>query len=296
VLAALALAGCGLGAGPTAIQLVVTREFGSRVLDRTGAPNVSAGETVLSLLMRNDTVRTGSGGQTVLGIDGLAGTQQAGEPVDWFYYVNGVQAPRGAATTSVHPGDHVWWDLHDWSQAASVPAVVGAFPEPFLNGIEGKRLPVRIECASVSGYACRTVTARLRAFAVPAAIAAIGSGGAPEALRVLVAPWVRLEGEIASESIARGPRASGVYARFSANGRALTLLDEQGRPVQTLLAGAGLIAATRAVREAPVWVVTGTDGAGVDRAARAFNQAALQDRFALALGPGGAVALPELRG
>ena len=70
-------------------------------------------------------------------------------------------------------------------------AVVGAFPEPFLNGIEGKRLPVRVECATVSGNACSTVTAALRELAVPAAIAAIGSGGAPETLRVMVGPWHR---------------------------------------------------------------------------------------------------------
>ena len=27
-----------------------------------------------------------------------------------------------------------------------VPAIVGAFPEPMRHGIEGKRLPVRVEC------------------------------------------------------------------------------------------------------------------------------------------------------
>ena len=39
-----------------------------------------------------------------------------------------------------------------------MPAVVGSFPEPFLNGIGGKRLPVRVECTDVAGSACRTVT------------------------------------------------------------------------------------------------------------------------------------------
>jgi hypothetical protein len=295
VLAALALAGCGLAVGPapTAVQLLVTRDFGGRVLDRTGALKLSAGETVMSLLMHNLTVSTTAGGRLVQGIDGLSGGPETGHPVNWFYYVNGVEAPRGASVTSVHPGDHIWWDLHDWSQTDSIPAVVGSFPEPFLNGIAGKRLPVRIECASVSGYACRTVTARLRAVEVPAAIAAIGSGGAPETLRVMVGPWAEMEG-VEAQEIARGPRASGVYARFSANGGALTLLDQDGQPVRTLLAGAGLIAATRQSEEAPVWVITGTDDAGVDLAARSFNQSTLEDRFAVALAPSGAVALPAL--
>jgi hypothetical protein len=294
---ALALAGCGLVAGPapTAVQLLVTSDFGTRVLHRTGPLRASGQETVMSLLRRYDSVSASSGGSVVKGIDGLSVGREAGQAAEWFYYVNGVQVSKAPALTSVHPGDHIWWDLHDASQSEDIPAVVGSFPEPFLNGIEGKRLPVRVECASVSGYACRTVTARLRALDVPAAIAAIGSGGAPETLRVMVGPWAELAGDEA-QSIERGPRASGVYARFSANGRTLTLLDRDGRAVQTLLAGAGLIAATRQAGEAPVWVVTGTDGAGADLAARAFNQATLQDRFAVALGPGGAVALPLLGG
>jgi hypothetical protein len=293
---ALALAGCGLGAGPapTAIQLLVTREFGSRVLYPAAPLKVSGQETVMSLLVRNYHVSTRYAGGFVESIDGLSGGQQAGEPVDWFYYVNGVQAPKGAAATNVHPGDHVWWDRHDWSQTEEVPAVVGSFPEPFLNGIEGKRLPVRVECVSVSGYACRTVTARLRALDVPAAIAAVGSGGAPETLRVMVGPWADLGGDLEAQAIARGPRASGVYARFSAGGHTLTLLDQDGRPVQTLSADAGLIAATRRAEEAPVWVVSGTDGAGVELAAHAFERATLQDRFAVALTTSGAVALPDV--
>ena len=226
-------------------------------------------------------------------IDGLSGGQEGGHPLDWFYYVNGVEADKGAAATNVHPGDHIWWDRHDWSQTDNVPAVVGSFPEPFLNGIGGKRLPVRVECAAVSGYACRTVTARLRALGVPAAIAAIGSGGEPETLRVIVGPWSAVGGEPGAESIERGPRASGVYARFSMGGHTLTLLDQSGRPTRTLAAGAGLIAATRSGEDAPVWVVTGTDAAGVDRAARAFGEGTLQNRFAVALAPTGALAVPE---
>ena len=144
------LAGCGLGAGkaPGGVQLTVTRDFGAHVLGRAGAPQVKGAETVMSLLVRNEKVTTKYGGGFVEDINGLSGGQEAGgDPLDWFYYVNGIEAPKGAAATNVHPGDHVWWDLHDWSQTDDVPAVVGSFPEPFLNGVEGKRLPVRVECA-----------------------------------------------------------------------------------------------------------------------------------------------------
>ena len=241
VLAGILLAGCGLGAGPapTAVTLVVTRDFGAQTLGREGALKVRGQETAMSLLMRNYNVVASDGGGFLQSVDGLSGGQEAGRPVDWFYFVNGVEATTGAAATTVHPGDHIWWDRHDWSQTETVPAVVGSFPEPFLNGIEGKRLPVRIECSAVGAYACRTVTARLRALGVPAAIAAIGGGGAPESLRVLVAPFLSLEGN-QLEELEQGPRASGVFARFAADGQTLTTLDQDGR------AGADACAAARA--------------------------------------------------
>jgi hypothetical protein len=292
----LALAGCGLGAGPVpkAVQLLVTRDFGARVLHRNIAPKLVGQETAMSLLMRNDTVTTRFGGGFVQSIDSLAGGQEAGQPVDWFYYVNGVQATKGAAATNVHPGDHVWWDRHDWSQTEDVPAVVGSFPEPFLNGIGGKRLPVRVECASVAGYACHTVTGRLQALGVPAAVAAIGSGGEPQTLRVVVGPWAKLGGDPGAQSLERGPRASGVYARFAADGHTITLLDQDGRPARTLAAGAGLVVATREAENDPVWIITGTDDAGVSLAARAFEQAALANHFALALSATATTPLPVL--
>ena len=298
MLAALALAGCGLiaASAPSAVQLLVTREFGSVALHRRGALRASAGETVLDLLSSELSVITGSGGKLVRGIDGLLSGAQArapGQTDEWSYYVNGVQASKGPVATSVHPGDHVWWDLHDQSQAKDIPAVVGAFPEPFLNGIEGKRLPVRVECASVAGSACLTVAARLHALHIPAAVAAITSSGAPGSLRVLVAPWTSIANDLGAQSLERGPRASGVYARFSANGQTLTLLDENGQSVETLRTGAGLIAATRQGEDPPVWLVTGTDEQGVRLAASTFDQSTLQDRFAVALGPDGATPLPD---
>jgi hypothetical protein len=281
-LAGLALGGCGLavGAAPTGVTLLVTSEFGAHVLQRESGLHAHEGETLASLESRLHASPESEA--------------QAGSQV---LYVNGVQAAKGAKLTRLYPGDHVWVDTHDVSQAPSTPAViVGAFPEPFLNGIEGKRLPVRVECTSVSGEACTRVTASLRRVEVPAAITAVGSGGAPETLRVIVGPWGRIDGDIEARRIAQGPRTSGVYARFSTSARELTLLDPAGRAVRTLAGAAGLIAATQGSKEAPVWVVTGTDEAGVQIAARSFDGPALEGHFALALEAAGEVALPILDG
>jgi hypothetical protein len=291
--AAFALTGCGLGAGPapSAVRLSVTSDFGAHVVRSWNAPHVRGQETVMSLLMRNAAVTTRYGGGFVQSIDGLAGGHEEGKPIDWFYYVNGVEAPAGAAATNVHPGDHIWWDRHDWSQTDSVPAVVGSFPEPFLNGVVGKRLPVRIECSSVSSGPCRRVAAQLRALRVPAALAGIGPGGEPESLHIIVGPWSAVRGAQGTNTVEQGPQASGVYARISASGSSIAALDEKGHVARTLAADSGLIAATRYGEEAPVWLITGTDEAGLELAARAFSQESLENRFALALEPGGA-ALP----
>jgi hypothetical protein len=286
LLGSVALGGCGLGAGPApgGVHLTVTRDFGATAMRSWSAPHLTGQETAMSLLLRNATVATRYSGGFVQSIDGVAGGHEAGRPVDWFYYVNGSEASKGAASTSVNAGDHIWWDRHDWSQTDHIPAVVGSFPEPFLNGTGGKRLPVRVECAVVAGQSCRAVVSRLRMSGVPAGVAALGSGSEPRTLRVLVAPWSLLRGDPVAAAIARGPGASGVFARFSADGKALTLLDRDGRPASTLTSGAGLIAATAREEDAPVWVVTGTDAGGVEHAAGAFEQAVLQNHFAVAVG------------
>src|ERR1022692_916680 len=223
VLALLALAGCGLGPGPTpgGIRLSVTQDFGSLPVGDLGTPRASGQETVMGLLMRNYEVKTRYGGGFVESVDGHAGGTTAGEPIDWFYYVNGVEAPKGAAETNVHAGDRVWWDLHDWSQTDHVPAVVGSYPEPFENGIEGKRFPVRVECSEPSGKACVTVRNRLRALGVPAALAAVSGEENELTLRVVVGPWTAVRNSLATRSIEAGPRASGVYARFAPGGQTL---------------------------------------------------------------------------
>jgi hypothetical protein len=279
----LACGGCGLGPGPGTggIDLNVTRGFGGRPVRTLSSDHVPGSETVMRMLERSFRVRTRYGGGYVQSIDGYSG---AGGHLDWFYYVNGVQAKQGAATTAVHKGDRIWWDLHDWRATNSIPAVVGSYPEPFVHGVGGKRLPTTLECGSGVAAACTRVTAALRAAHVPVANQLIGTGSGPATLGVVVGTWRELRPELAGELIAHGPGASGVYARFTGPaGDRLALLDTSGRVARTLGPGAGLIAATADSTSAPTWLITGTDAAGVTAAARALTPEALHDHFALAV-------------
>jgi hypothetical protein len=295
VLAALAVAlacgGCGLGAGAAhkgGVSLTVTRGFGSRQVHVVTRSRVPGAETVMRMLERSFTVSTRYGGGFVQSIDGLT---PSGARTDWFYYVNGVQAAKGAATTAVHAGDHIWWDLHDWSATESIPAVVGSFPEPFTSGIAGKRYPVTLECAADVSAACARVTKAFDRLHVPVSSQLLGAGSGPATLGIVVGTWRDIQSQVAAQLIAHGPSASGVYARFSGpRGSGLELLDPAGHVVRTLGAGAGLVAATADTSSVPTWMITGTDPAGVTAAAAAISPDALHDHFALAVS--GAQRLP----
>jgi hypothetical protein len=281
--AAVALAGCGLGpgAGTSDVSLSVTRSFGGTKVGSATERHVAGSETVMRMLERTFRVQTRYGGGYVESIDGLSGDSSRH---DWFYYVNGIEAPVGAASTAVHRGDRIWWDLHDWTVTNSVPAVVGSFPEPFVHGVGGKRLPTTLECAPGVSSACSQVAAGLKAVGVPAPSQVLGGGSGTDSLGVVVGTWHELRSLLAADLIEHGPAASGVYARFTGpGGKSLQLLDPRGRVVRTLGPGAGLIAATRDNVSEPTWLVTGTNAAGLSAAAAALTPARLRDHFALAV-------------
>jgi hypothetical protein len=294
---ALAAGGCGLGAGESqdgGATLTVTRDFGAREVGTGEADPIPGGETVMRMLQRDFDVDTRYGGGFVQEINGIAGGRRNGRPVDWFYYVNGILAEDGAAAHRLAAGDRVWWDHHDWGASADVHAVVGAFPEPFLSGTGGKRLPVRIDCADAAAGACDEVAERLDEAGVKTGRSAAAGFGGEGVLRIKVGVWSDLRADAAVRRLEEGPRASGVYARPNAAGDALALLDPEGETVSTLGPGAGLVAATRLGGEAPTWIVTGTDAVGLAAAAAQLEEDALSERFAIAVDGGRPTPLPVL--
>lgn len=292
---ACALAACGTGAGSDggSASVLVTRDFGAIELGRESAERVPAGETVMRLLQRRFDVETRFGGGFVSSIDGLAGGRSGTRSVDWFYYVNGIEAEEGAAARKVSDGDRIWWDHHDWSAVMRVPAVVGAFPEPFVSGIGGKRLPVRIDCGDGAEAVCEEVSERLIDAGVTAVSqASSGAGAGLETLRLLVGTWPEIRADRAALQLEQGPESSGVFARPSEDGRRIELLDQHGEVVRTLEEAGGLVAATRYEQQQPTWVVTGTDAAGLAAAAAAVEEQILDRRFAVAVEDGRSVPLP----
>ena len=291
---ALAAGGCGFGPGEAKkgpAQLHVTRDFGRVDLRINASKNgVRESDTVMRFLQGDAKVTTRYGGGFVQSINGLAGNQSAED--DWFYYVNGSEASVGAADYKLSPGDVVQWDYHDWHATQHIPAIVGAFPEPFVHGFKGKRLPTRLECEDDSSPACRTVSDALEKEGVNVTSAAIGSPASDKTLRVIVAKFGAAKQVRAAEALTLGPATSGVYARFDSAGRTLTLLNASGRAARVAPAGTGLLAATQQAALPITWLVTGVDDAAVKRAADALHAASLRNAFAVAATPSGIVRLP----
>jgi len=301
--AALATAGCGLGPGADvgSVELTVTREFGREpVLQHSLEAKES--DTVMRALEANADVETRFGGGFVHSIDGVAEGERGGDPYDWFFFVDGVESPIGAADVALQGDERVWWDYRDWSATNHVPAVVGSWPAPFADGVGAKSYPVVLECAGAErgsfrtntvqkeprlawGEACATARRALEGEGV-----SLASGSPRGAIRMLVGPWSRLRGDQAARLLEAGPGESGVYANFK--GSELVALDENGAPAQRLGPRAGLVAATSRYGGPPVWLVTGGTAAAVRGAADSLDEAHLRDHYAVAIEGGKATPLP----
>ena len=132
------LAGCGGSAGGEegTARLWVTRDRGAELLVDT---EVDADQTLLRALAAAADVETRYGGrfiQSVNGLDGSLGAQR-----DWFWFVNGYEGDRSAASYRLREGDVAWVDYRAWEREGEARVVVGAFPEPFLHGWDGETRP-----------------------------------------------------------------------------------------------------------------------------------------------------------
>jgi hypothetical protein len=288
--AALAGAGCGVGAGEDVgeVSLLVTREYGEERLAGPVDVEVNESDTAMRVLDREAEVETAYGGRFVQSIEGLKGTTEGGRPYDWFFYVNGLWSPLGAAEYDLRGGEAVWWDYRDWSASTRVSAVVGSWPHPFAGGYEGERHPTALECRG-GGESC--AVARRRLLGAGAELAAAGAEGA---IRILVGPWARVRRDPTAADLEDGPGVSGVYAEPARGGEGFELrgLDAGGEPARAFGPGSGLVAATRRGDAPPVWVVTGPTRRGALAAARSLDAATLRDRYAVAVDAEGPVPLP----
>ena len=287
---AVAIAGCGFGAGPTSqgtATLTVTRDYGSEGLVHATDSDPPSSETVIRFLDSNADITTRYGGGFVQEIDGLSGSESGGRTYDWFFYVNGIESPVGSADVGVKGGDRIWWDYRDWTAAMSVPAVVGSWPEPFAQASAGDPEPVRVDCLG-GGDACDVAAKRLGGAGVGKVVegrgeAASQGGGT---LRLVVGPWADVRHDPAVDSLRGSPATTGVFATYKGPVRHgsfhLVALDPKGSPTADLGPGAGLVAAMGDGGDGATWIATGSTNSAVRRAVGLLDAADLRSHYAVA--------------
>jgi len=203
--AALALlAGCGSSGGRGQATLWVTRDEGRTVLLVRSVP---AGENAMQALERSATIATRYGGRFLQAVNGISGSIERRH--DWFWFVNGIEGDRSAADYQLRAGDVEWWDYRDWgTYGQSVPVVVGAFPEPFLHGYDGKVRPAVVVGAGKGAHALAAlVHGRVAAHAPPGANVLRLLAGRPTRFTARLLPGGAVEFSFAGDAVrlARDP-------------------------------------------------------------------------------------------
>lgn len=273
---ALVGAGCESGADGPATSLVVTRDFGGATVSPAESVKTTPGLTVLRQLEGTHKIETKYNGRYVSAIDGV---KEDGDS-SWLFYVDGIESRTGATGVRLKPGQRVQWDFHAWQTVRGGGAIVGAYPAPLkLRG-------VRLICAPRGSKACAVAREGL----VKAGV--VVDRRSP--VKMVVGPWSYIDGYDGVPNLTEDGESNGAYAQFNDAGTKLTTVSGDGAAAQSFKGGAGLLAAF-AKSSNPVWIVTGTDAAGVESAAKLLDAggAKLKNRFALAVSDGDTIALPE---
>jgi len=282
------LAGCSPGISPPqgvnsplpadqspSARVVVTRDFGNQLILSELVP-VDENTTALDAIQQVARVETRYGGGFVGAINGITSQHEGAyqEKKDWFVYFNGVSSNVGALDYTLHPGDIEHWDYRNWDFHQFVPAIVGDFPEPFMHGHRGVVYPTLVvyqegweeEAGQLAGS-----LAQLGVADVSVKSAAELSVSEKESSNLMLVgtadfplideinqPWDRL----------------GFYCHFEDG--SLKVFDGGGEVTGEYQAGdgVGVIQATQSVwnpkgvgaGENVVWMVSGTDDAGVEAA------------------------------
>jgi hypothetical protein len=110
-----------------------------------------------------------------------------------------------------------------------------------------------------------------------------------------VGPWAKVRADPAVDALRGSPATTGVFATFKGSIRGgwhLIGLDQDGKPSRDLGQRAGLVAALGRAGDPQTWIVTGSGGTAVRRAAELLDASSLRDRYAVAAIHRRAVPLP----
>ncbi len=277
-------------AGTGTVRLTISKNYGSDVLAAKQAA-IQDDWTVMDLLNANTSVTTKWDGSFVNSLAGVESDSGGwlGERKDWFFYVNGICADVGATGYNLRSGEAVWWDYHPWTNMGSAnSAVIGCYPEPFLHGYRGQAGPTLIMTAADSqDLGARLQTALRKQGAGAVAVTELNNSQLENRNGpvMVVGAWSQVKQMPWLAGLNEAYRKTGISVHFK--DESLELLDYKGGAVRTVSGSAGIIAACGSGLgdASPVWLVVGTDQAGVQQAVEvlASNPAGIRHFYSAAI-------------
>ena len=290
LLSALIFGGCStdtLGESVTHLdtRVIATINFGKELIFDE-IVEVPVGSSAMTAIKQVLEVETAYGGGFVSGINGVSSMRTNR---DWLVYINGIQPNVGALDYTLSDGDIQQWDFHYWRFRIMTPAIIGAFPEPFLNGYEGKVYPtVIVYQAGLENNADKLMDI-LRGLGVDD-VTSVNVDNLSDDIKqsANLILLCTADNELISELDEAWNRL-GFFIRFE-NGK-IAVYNSKGDVFQRYGAGTGLIQATRnpwnprgiVVCENVVWMLSGIDEEGVRNAADSLANGYGQYRHSFAV-------------
>lgn len=275
------------------VDLLITRDFGTRTLfAKTVGYKENA--TILDVLKSNLQIETKYGGSFINSINGLVGSTRGanGKRQDWFNYINGICCDVGVLDYNLETAAAIWWDYHPWMMGPSIATVIGSYPEPFLHGYEGKVKPTIIMSSEDDLDLSKSLQAALKSQGVSQVKVINFNEGNLETRpgpTIVIGKWDKLKQIDYLEKLNQAYSKTGTCVYFSDKG--LELLDYSGKAAKKIDGSAGVIVATGQGLgdDSPLWLVAGTDEAGLhsainvltknpDKIKHMYNAAILADK------------------
>lgn len=250
--------------------LMITKDFGTqKIVEKKVA--IQNNWTIFDLLDSTVKIDSKWDGGFVNAIDGLE-SKSAGftrDGFDWFYFINGMCADVGADQYDLRPGEVIWWDYHVWKTMGSTnSAVIGCYPEPFINGYRGKIGTTNILVSNGNMKMAEDLKSSLAGRGVKSIAIKNLENSLLEKRQgptIVIGTWDQLKQLDWLNKFNNAYRKTGTSVYFSDKG--LELLDYCGNTKKTMK-NAGIITATGngLGDSSPLWLVCGTEQMGLQLA------------------------------
>lgn len=301
VIMLLILGGCGSPPEITTgeITLLVTKDFGEGNIFNKQI-QLDSQISVMELLNQHLDVKTEYGGGFVNSISGLeSGYTNATEKekLDWFYFSNGIMTSVGATEYYPTNKDVIWWDYHPWGNIPFTPAIIGAFPQPFLNGYQGNNPGTVILADSQYEQLAFDFAEHLKSIGVKdVSVEPYEEKLAADRSKItlVIAEWKELSESNFWQGVQENRDKTGWFAELETD--AFHGLNEESQRQKTYQEGVGAILATGMGMGdgTPLWLVTGLDKAGIVEAVEILinDQQKIEKSFGALVYEKSVIALP----